>query len=428
MPDDVFPLALPTVKPNVLPVNWAQPVRLETLFNVDTSISHVTGVEQRRLLGDRPVRTQVAKVSGLDRKRSAMILGNLFRAASQKQPVPLYCDESVVTTSSSGSTLTCPTAYRRFFVGGRVLVFHFDGDGLPTGAEYKFIDAVGAGALTIRSPGLALTHPVGSVVYPCIDAELNLAPGAISLRNDAIGETDFTWLENYGPSALPVVGSFGGAVPGFSNYSPPGEAPEGSLPILHIIPNWADDPVVTITRPGERFAAGRGNQVETYLPRPLLSFVLQFLERDRATSWDLIKFWHSRLGTYLPFMLPNPQVTWTFRQTSGSTQIWIEPYGNAEDINDFVKYVVVRSTANVLYPCKMSSCAVSGDHFVITVDAIPAIADVAYAEVTSLHMVRFRSDALGESWLNSEICNLTFEAIEIVEEIDSEILNIEVLT
>ena len=108
----------------------------------------------------KPYRVLTLTWAPLTREDTQKVLHAIGRIANEEVLVPLYPDQAVTTASSSGTTIHCPTDYRRFEAGHKVVIGVKQGAGFSS-HEVVTITSVNAGSLTVSA--LTGTYAAGSL-------------------------------------------------------------------------------------------------------------------------------------------------------------------------------------------------------------------------------------------------------------------------
>lgn len=415
MADVVTPLDMPADAdlPPVIPADWTAQVVVTTTYTTDITKSGTTLTEERRALSLRPYRDIRVRLSGMTQEQTYKLWTWLLRRVRNRFPVPLYCDMAETTSSSSGTTINCPTANRRFFNGGRVLIYQpFGADVLQsTGdfAEYARIDSFTSSAITLKGPdSLSRTYPAGCIVIPVIDAEVSLgdAGGPLQLVTDGIGAADVEASEVLGPSALPQEAS--GTPSGFATYN--------SYPILDVDPDWASEQAVLLSHDGTSEQMGRTNYVWQQGPVHRVGHQLTFTSMDRAEIASLRRFFDSRIGRCKAFYLVSPHNLFTVT-LRGSNYIDVSStYLDSAALLEKPLLSIVKTDGTILTYIPASVSA-SGSGWRITFTGSIAAFDLADVSRVSLtHFVRFNSDSMEEAWTTDGTCVTSLSTVELVAE------------
>jgi len=178
-----------------IPPNWAEPVSLSHVWR--TSILRgETGDEQRSALYTKARRKIRYRLDVLDAAEMRWIKRHLFKYLHQVWGVPLWPDRTYLTAQADAgqNVLTVASAaYRHFGEGERVILLDAADPGLYEAGE---IASISAPNITLVN-NLANTWPVGTDVYPMIEARLNPAQ-EMSLYVPAYGGLDIEAEETIG--------------------------------------------------------------------------------------------------------------------------------------------------------------------------------------------------------------------------------------
>ena len=387
-----------------LPHNWTLGVRVVSRWETDILTSKATGAEQRRQILARPQRALTYGTDTiLDDVVVARALGTLARLVTQATVVPLYSDVSMVSADSSGTTLSCPTSYRRFEAGKQVVIFPPDYGALAE-PQVREVTVVGGSSLTLGS-SLTGTVPAGSAVMPllsvyqALDSEVSLSRfGVASLRDEVLEVAGEALAATHAASA----------VSGFPTYS--------GLPVFDLEPDWSTPVVLSLIKDGQEQALGRAIVLETSdtKPRWRLAFGL-FLSRQ--DYWGLLQFFDSRRGRLLPFWTVAPFPAWEATDYQSGYVDVVSSF-NADDLAASVLHLGILKKDGTVLIREITGVTSPGDIRLTVDSALPFVdpADVVYLGVA--FRCRFDQDSLGESWASDGYCATAVSMLEVVEEDD----------
>lgn len=396
--------------------NWASPPRVTTEWLTDRIASASDLAEERRNLVGRPRRTVWMRWSAIDRPEAQRLLFRAMQAGSEEIDVPIYPDVAFTTAASSGTTINCPTADRRFHVGGNAVIVELQA-GRPTNPQVREITAVGASTISV-TPALIGSYAAGSPVFPSIVAEVQL-DSAISAVTDQAGEFDVPFTEKLA-SALPEYSSYAGvAAHGFA------VADDGSGNDYYVLirrPNWGSSITIGVARSGNSEPFGRDRAVFVRGPRPLFGFRFSVASRDRAEFAAVLAFFDGHRGRAIPFFVLNPITAWE-AEAIATTFVEVPQDDDIANLQDFASYVVVE-TASDVYVRPITNVAVQGSNYRITVGVNFPVLNLADIVRTSLaHLCRFASDGLEEDWASDSAVVCEFSVEEIVAEDSAQMSN-----
>lgn len=410
------PHTLPDVLANIFCHNWDSKAKLESAYSTAISSSSETLAEERRGLLDRPYRTLQVRFMGFDKHEVNRLSMTAMRLAQQRfTPIPLFTDFSAVKAVSSGTTIYCDTRFRRFFLGCRVMIHSWDSNRKPANVEYGLVQALADDQITLQAP-LAGTFPVKSRVYPCIEAELSLAPADLNLVTDEVLDMSLTVKEATGSSALPAT------VTGFA--APPGFPTWNGRPVFDVPSDWSANIHTSIFREGEQNQVGRSENVSPDGPRAQFVHEMRLTLLSREKAWKVLQFFDSRMGRLRSFYMVDPATKFQ-ANTVLTTGVRIKPVGNIEDLQAFMTHVAVVLRDGTIYIRDVASVTVDGAEWVIAFGStIPAVSPTAVRKVTQAYHVRLRDDAMAEEWMTDEICSISLFGVEVLDDSDQELTNL----
>ena len=402
----VIPQSLPDPLPNILMFNWAGGITVSSNFQVDV-LRMSTASEERRLLADRPTRRMTVRHTGLSRAEMTKIVMNLFRHGNERVPIPLYSDHSRITATSAIKEIFCETQYRRFFAGQRFIICDFDSNSRPTNVEWGVIDNVAATHI-VPTIALAGSYGIGARVYPMIDVEIVFRDEA-RLFNDEKGELKISVKEIPGQSALPPTAS--GTPTGFVEYD--------DLPIFNETPDANFGYAPGMLRGGTQTHQGRGNVTYVMGARPQATHSLTYRALSRASAWPRIQFFDSRRGRTRAFWFISPESMWSATAIAAGS-VTIVGDGNIEDIEDFHSHVAILERDGTIHIRAISNVVLASGDFRIdfdeNLDTTPNLADIR--RVTPAYKMRFEKNGMTEEWTTDGKCDIQFEMVELLREIE----------
>lgn len=414
----VIPLALPTVLPNLLKANWVGTVSIENAFQVDVSASRETGAEDRRGLTDRQARQVDVTLTGMTQQESTELWMNIARMTGERTVLPLYPDQGLLTASSTGRFINVDTTKKRLFVGARVVVFDLSpGTGHPNQVEYVTIVALSSTQIdlgTTPADQLQNTYAAGAFVFPLLDIEIALEGNKGVHHTDNNFGVSFQATEVVGPSALEVL--VDGLPSGFPTYL--------GYPVLTIRENWGATLESSVRAIGDGYELGTGFVAEPAGERPVFQHSLILTLLNRIEAWAGLSFMESRAGRLRPWWLVNP--TTLFDATAiTTTYVDVAAFGNIEDAQDFLQYIVIEKFTGDPIIRGVTSVAVQGGGWRITFDAVitaPSLS--AIRRTTSGHLVRNSKDAHTEVWHTNTVVEVSVQCEDLIDEADHAITGI----
>ena len=412
-----------TVAPNYIPEaldvllhNWRDvgfSISADWTTDVTTAYS---GAEDRQSLVDRPARTFSVRFTGLRRGVAARLHSLLARQAHQRLLLPIYCDRTRLGSAAAAGATSITvetTAYRRFFVGGRIVLHGFGARSDPENAEVATIATVSGSTLGLAAP-LALDHAAGERVMPMAETEVRLDGSAVIL-SDLATDLRLDMNEVGGPSAIPPWIPFGD-FPDLPTYR--------QIPILTIRPDWSGPRSVKVVRPGQTQSVGRVLEVETFSDRPIFGHTLSYTGLDRERAWAIMRFVDYCRGRAEVFWQPDPSIIWTATQLNPGS-VFISTDASFDDLRRFYRYVSLRFLDGSVLVREIESASTSIGLVTLTfAEDIPStVADVDLLKsVTPAYLKRLESDAYTEQWLTDDKLTIDLSTIEVPREQRSRII------
>lgn len=407
--------------------NWLSHVRVTTsyLTQIEQSraLSQTAPISEERIaLRSRPLRSINCAWFGVKKAetfRASLYLMRLAQDASSK--FPLYCDQAKTTASSSGTTINCPTADRRFKVGADVLIFHLGTDGRPTQPEFKTVSAIGGSTLTL-SGALTYTHPTGSFVFPCLVVEPSLGQ-SMRMVTDELGMFEGEVFERDEDALAGLVDAHGAPGSFGAQDSDANDEADADTPIFDVSPNWITAAQQAIARDGARINGGRSGVVLRQNSRPRFEheFSLRFF--SRADVFSCLQFFDSRSGRLLPFWLLHPMSAWTATAVA-SGYVEVSPGGSTTDILEFCEYIAVKLKNGTIHIRKLSSVSDVGNYRLNIVGTFTGFVVGDIDRVTIASFVRFSEDSFVEDWFTDAIADVKLRFVEVLNELADEGLSV----
>lgn len=384
--------------------NWADAVVIESAWRTSVSTSDEAQAEERAGLADRPFRTLSFRWTTKTRDEAQRILIALGLASTSGMSVPLYRDGAVTTAASSGATINCPTADRRFVVGKTLVIMALVG-GRPSLPIVRTITAIGASTITV-SATLGATYAAGSAVFPLVVTQPVLVPEVRWLTND-VAEITLTVIEPI-QSALPALDTPGDDPAGFDLYD--------DRPIFSLEPEWSGGVSVALAREADAFDLGRGQVIAPRGSSPRFRFSSSLLFGNRADAFDFLAFFDSRGGRLAPFWFAAPMALWTpVELDTGFVDVTTAAL--ASEADDFFTHVALVMHDGTVYVRPISAIAQNSGEWRISVsDSFPALDLADVRRVTPAWLVRFETDFVREEWVTSSACQVPFAAISLTAE------------
>lgn len=415
----LYPRPTPPPTPLLLPSayevfihDWSNGLRLENSYMTDVTVSAITGAEERRILREKPERTQTIRYVNTTRAVIDRLIVNARRLTAARVPFPLYCDESIGTANSNSGqpNVYCDTSLRRFFVGGRVAVVPLNGTNFVSSTllDTGIIQEVTVDHLVLEG-NLNLSYIAGSfVVYPLIDCEYVLAPNLIFETHHTV-VWELAVVEILGANTLPPTRSIR-----------PFDMPllEG-FPILNlnIDQDFASGVSVSYVRDGGTFGRGRGTVVSPNDYRYKQVTEWNFIAETRTAAWKVIQFLDWARGRGRTFFQTDEEDLWTIL-VSSSTFIEVDPIGTYADFAADLNYIGIEMLDGTIHARRVNTIQNLGSVWRITTigENLPALTLSQVRRVFRVRKSRLVSDSYEENWKNLEVCRLKFSTIEALDE------------
>jgi hypothetical protein len=395
--------------------NWVDSVEVATSWETDITTSvNANGVvvEQRRaILTERPRRTIKVKWLCWDRYALQLLIQHLYLSCKQEQEIPLYQDVSHTTATSSGVTINCPTANRRFYVGHRVAI-HAKGIHGAENVQFRTIGAVAASTITVT---IALTGSfvTGAKVYPVITAH-QLLVGSGNPRTDSVFEVDATFEEVLGPNSIQPAEADGTTPSEFDGY-PDVDGDNATYPAFFPEADWNPDLEQGYVRVGTRQALGRASQVDAQgdFPAVTVKYTFTFLSRDEF--WPILKFFDSRRGRLNLFWVMVPLVFFEFVSNAADSVTLRPVAGLVDEMPNNLSYLMLRLVDGTVVPVAAGTTVdnLDGTWTVFTNSDLSGVASANVVACTQGILARFAEDSLEETWVTDGVGTVVISVQEL---------------
>ena len=392
--------------------NWVQQVEMETGYLTDISRSPTTLSEERRGLLQRPYRQMQVQFTHGTKVEVDRLMVTLRRLTRDNLVLPLFQAAVILDQSSTGQNLlNGDFRYRRFFNGARVAVF----PAVPTDKAMMLDSEVDNYLLQeVQQDFMRMDRNLDQtytakefLVVPLIDLELVLVPGITQLTDDT-AEVQLTLNEVVGANALPP--SFtGGVVDGWKHTL--------GLPVFEIDPDWASGIRTDYRRYGQRRVEGRKPVVVPQGPRYVQ--VQDFhLKLDRPDFWRVLNLFDSRRGRLDLFWEIDQEFLWTVPDTDPGF-IDVSPFGLFADFeNDFTDHAGIVMEDGTVYIREIVTIEDTGGVWRLTLTPadLPVIDVTQIKRFSRARKKRFDKDSLSEKWHTTEVVEMRFSTVEVLNE------------
>lgn len=390
------------INPMVFRPNWSSEIKLRTRWLTDVTRPDQSNRTERWSLLSRPSRTLSVTLTGMSRQESDSMLQAAYLHTQQHGvPVPIYPD-AVAVREASGSTIWGDFARRRFFLGGRVVVYPADPAPLRSSGAVFFaiVDAVHPDRIELSE---ALPRDVGpaDTVAPCIDVEISNEIRGTALT-DSIWESSMTWAEVEGACSLPAL--WPSVAPGDASVLEPICPTLDGLAVFPYAPHWGEGVGVDIVREMESTPSGRG-LVKSPNGSPAHRFSITLMGYDRERVWSIARFFDAMRGRAHSFYMIHPMRPWRAASPmllpGGLTQIRIQPAGDPYAAAAGVRKVVVTRADGTMVTRDVQAVSDNLDHFTVVVS--PALPDTDFVDVQPVFVGNFDQDEIEEVWSTNEV-------------------------
>jgi len=369
--------------------NWAQEISMDTAYDTDVSSSSSSLTEDRRGLRDRPYRTINFRWTGMTRAAVDRLVIFIRKITDSQFFVPLYQDLTEITQFSESGlnkrTIYCDPQQARFYANQRIAVVQLSDDMIPTGVQIYEIDAVEVDHLLVKTDLTDDLYPTTSVVFPCMDVEVELDPQIT------------TW------TGLPEDVQY---------YD--------DIPVFSWEPDWSRVPQMQPKREGSRYQMGRGTNIYKKGARYRMTHHY-FLGEKRVGFWPYLKFFDSRRGRKKSFWHIDIEDIWKVSNING-VFLEIFEYGDFTEFQEDFDYVGIVTKDGRYFVREVVTIQNVFDVFRITMDEILP-ADVTASDVLRVsraRLSRYQKDVLQENWHGNKYVSVPIDIVELLAENDVE--------
>ena len=388
------------------PHNWITGLIMTTYWSTQINTSQDRLAETRRILLGAPRRRLEVHWSGMDQATGANLMFELMRSGFESRRIPIYQDVAVTTASSSGTTINCPTTYRRFYDDQLVLITDPEG----TTFEFATISSFTASAIT-TSGALSNSYAAGSVVFPVMTSEIALEAGFLGVT-DHVGELLAGFIED--EPSLPASADYSDlAGLGFQQIN-------SFAYLLDIEPNWRSSVQMAMRRVGGTVAFPRRTMPNPRGPRGLLGMRLNFGFSTRAEFFSFLQFFDAHRGRAHPFWVACPLTLWEPSAVS-TAYLDVTQVGDLTDYTNFVQsisggspFLYIKKVDGTKVLAQITGTTAPGGGVFRLAATLPSMNLADISRVSLAFLVRFDSDALEESWFTNEVVEVSVPVVELL--------------
>ena len=394
--------------------NWVSQVTIETSYTTDVFRSPRDGAEERTSKSQRPER--ILEISWLRSTEDEIreLLRQLRRLSAENIQIPLYPDDTLVTGSwvAADSTVTCDTRAKRFFAGGRVVLYPRDLTHISdTQAIVRTISSLTGGSLTFTEAlGVGASASTYNVV-PLLDCEIILEPSSV-MRTDLVGDVSLTVREIHGSNALPPL----------ATGNPDGAQVRNGYPVFETDPDWSNGLKVSYLRYGAEQRTGLRLVPTVDSTRAVLTQEWNLGPLVRAEYGFIAGFFDSRRGRGRAFWVIDRHDTFSMISNLSNT-IFVTPKGSFEEFEKV--WTETSAGAGIVlndgttYVVKVFSVNNNGSTWSLTLavgQSLPILDATQITRFSRARLSRFSTDVIREVWRTTGICEITLDTIETPNE------------
>ena len=381
-----------------LPVNWAQAISVDTIWETEVSVSYTGEVEERVQGRTIPHRVLNFQRLTLSPQQVLQLLRTIMSSGDTQLKIPLYPDAVELSSdyTSGGTTLFGTFQYRRFSTGKPALIV------TRSGQVWEEVTVVSVNDTQMSISSLGNDYPAGSYVFPLLSCDYVLDQQAAQVLTDGIVRNQLTFRETIdGDTLLPPYQETGYNAP-FAEFD--------GLPVFPRAPSYNAGFRFQVGRRGDQFTSGRGRVTvdRAFNARFLWSCPLRLLSRE---SWDeVMSFFSGRRGRLLPFYVVLPLSVWTVLSVvSGQVDVVAH-----DDVNTFslLGNLGVVGPGGAVHVTTISNISDLGNgtwRLSIAEDLPSGWDENSIRFASAAVKARFSRDSIREVWDTTEYPRLTLE-------------------
>jgi len=384
--------------------NWLESFELSSSFVTSLFLAG-TSAESRAGTRKRPKRSSTASFRAQDEGTTRGMVAALNRIATKEYPAIIYCDLTEVdSVDVSARQINIDTEYKRFFVGGYVVVL--SGDSLQKAAIPFTITAVYSDHVIVQESFSSATIHAGDKIFPGYLAKYTVESG-VTMNHWTNADMEYSATEKPGATRLPA--RYDSVPSTIDQY--------GGKMIFDFDHNWKSGYGISSKMYGEDHTLGANSIFVPKGDRPALSYDLELSLNSRAEIWRLGGFFELAKGRLESFWYMPDYAPFVLVSVGTSTVVvesWTDSSVLAEAVSQFV--YLQTSTGTSFYPISSATYDSVTDRmtFTVTGTILESLLDVTRSGFGSL--VRFASDEMSESWVTRSIATVDVSLIETLEE------------
>jgi hypothetical protein len=377
--------------------DWSKPVEISTSYKIDVQTAG-SAAEDRRVFSDRPRRTITASLYSVDIDSNLLLQDFLRRTNVSGFPMPIYCDVTELTQTSTLNVLDCDTTYRRFFDDARILILNEDGS-----YEVRDISSTTDTSITLKT-NMTTTKPAGTQIMPLIEADISFSSGGVFATGHKT-LLSISAVESVGQQSLPATVIAYTSEPVFSWTFNAGSVIEYS-----------------VDRLGDGVSVGNKMKYFTSGDKGKGKYKGTLTFSSRGDYWEFLEFFDSCRGSLYPFWMISPAEEFQYVSHT-TTSISVNAVGEVSDW-DVRPDIAMKTVDGSVYVRKWSSVVRGAGVDVINfVDVLPSIPANDVEKIAIGMEARFDTGEITEQWLTGNHCNVTISVVEVQEEkiVDSDV-------
>lgn len=388
------------INPMTMPADWGATINLRTRWQTDVTTPSQSNRTERWSLASRPARSMKVTLTGMEKdEANAMLQAAAMHTSYHGAPVPIYPD-AVAVASAVGLTVYGDFRWRRFFRGGRVVVFPTTPSVSKSSDEvfHAIVESIAPDQIVLDAAPRTITSD--DTVVPCFDAEIMDEVSGTS-ETDSLWACDMEWSEVEGGCSLPAL--WPALVPGNSEVLSPVCQIVDDLPVFPFEPNWAEGVEIGVARQMDTNPLGR-SQLKTPSGSTYHTFSMVLMGYTRERTWSILRFFDAMRGRagscYLVHPL-KPFRPWTTLVQAGGARAYIRSIGDQTSIISFLQRLAFFRADGSIVTRKIDTVTDAGDYFSLLLD--DPLPDTDFVDVQPIFVCSFESDEIEEVWATTSV-------------------------
>lgn len=388
------------INPMTMPADWGAAINIRTRWQTDVTTPSRSNRTERWSLASRPARSMRVTLTGMEKDEANTMLQAAARHTNYHgAPVPIYPD-AVPVFGSDGLAVFGDFRWRRFFRGGRVVVFPTTPSVSKSSNEvfYAILTSISHDRAVLDAAPRTITSD--DTIVPCIDAEI-MDDISGTAETDSLWACDMEWSEVEGGCSLPAI--WPAVVPGNSEVLSPFCQIVDNLAVFPFEPNWANGVDINVSRDIDSNPLGR-SLLKTPSGSTYHTFSMTLMGYTRERAWLILRFFDAMRGRAGSFYFVHPLRPfrpWTALVQIGGARAYIQPVGDKVSVLSFLSRVAFFRADGTIVTRRVVSITDAGDYFSLLLDT--ALPDTDFVDVQPIFVCSFSSDEIEETWATTAV-------------------------